>query len=93
MLIIRFIKINSSILSAIIGLSIGLIVSSCSMSSMVNREIDSMISEAKKAEIRTFYYKDLEGLPSPVQRQQLWDRSTHKGKSHLMGLNTPSRSC
>lgn len=68
MLIIRFIKINSSILSAIIGLSIGLIVSSCSMSSMVNREIDSMISEAKKADIRTFYYKDLKGLPSPVQR-------------------------
>ena len=38
------------------------------MNRMVDSEIDELISEAKNAKVRTFSYKDIEGLPDPVQR-------------------------
>lgn len=66
---IRFGKICLSILGVIVlGIFIFLIVNSSSMNRMVNSEVDELISEAKNAKGRTFSYKDIEGLPDPVQR-------------------------
>ncbi|UCE35466.1 MAG: hypothetical protein JSV40_06090, partial [Deltaproteobacteria bacterium] len=66
---IRFVKVCLSILGVIVlGIFIFLIVNSSSMNRMVNSEIDELISEAKNAKDRTFSYKDIEGLPDPVQR-------------------------
>lgn len=66
---INLVKICLSILGVIVlGIFIFLIVNSFSMNRMVNSEIDEFISEAKNAKSSTFSYKDIEGLPDPVQR-------------------------
>jgi hypothetical protein len=52
----------------VLGVFAFLLTNSISMDRMVDREIKAFISEAESSEIKVFSYKDLEGLPEPVQR-------------------------
>ena len=50
------------------GMLLFLLVNNYSMNRMVAREIEELIAETGQANVKTFSYKDLEGLPEPVQR-------------------------
>lgn len=65
----KTIKLSLAILGIIIlGVLVFLIINSISMNSMVDSEIEELITEAKNSEVKIFSYEDLEGLPEPVQR-------------------------
>jgi hypothetical protein len=65
----RVVKSSLLVLGVIVlGVFAFLLTNSISMDRMVDREIKAFISEAESSEIKVFSYKDLEGLPEPVQR-------------------------
>jgi len=65
----KVVKSSLAVLGVIVlGVFVFLITNSISMDRMVDSEIKEFISEAKNSEIKIFLYRDLEGLPEPVQR-------------------------